>query len=49
VSEEAVERTEKFYDALLREQTFVKIIPRHAWYEEKRWPENKFKMQTYGF
>jgi len=47
MSEEAVEQTEKFYDAFLREQMFVKVISCHAWYDETHLSENKFKMQTY--
>jgi hypothetical protein len=46
MSEEAAEQAEKFYDAFLRAQMFVKNKSCHAWYDERHRSENKFKMQT---
>jgi hypothetical protein len=47
MSKEVVKQAEKFYDAFLREQMFVKIKPCPAWYDKTHWSGNKFKIQTY--
>jgi hypothetical protein len=47
MSEDAVEQAEKFYEAFIREQIFVKIKSCYAWYDETHRSENKFKLQTY--